>query len=68
MWAALAFSDKVVKMLGSTIEQMPLVTAAPAALVLLVLFYWLFRIYKGRAIQRRAVEGSGMVTESEVYL
>ena len=50
VWAALAFSDKIVKMLGSTIDQMPYVVAVPALLVLCVMFYWQFRVYKGRAI------------------
>jgi len=46
----LAFSDKIIKMLDSTIAQMPYVVAVPAPLVLCVMFYWLFRVYKGRAI------------------
>ncbi len=50
VWAALAFSDKIVKMLDSTIDQMPYLVALPALLVLCIMFYWLFRIYKGRAI------------------
>lgn len=47
VWAALSFGDKIIKMLGSTIEQMPYVIVIPAALVLCIMFYWLFRIYKG---------------------
>ena len=47
VWAALAFSDKIVKMLGSTIDQMPYVVAVPALLVLCIMFYWQFRVYKG---------------------
>ncbi|MES9971907.1 MAG: hypothetical protein ABW092_17875 [Candidatus Thiodiazotropha sp.] len=50
VWAALAFSDKIIKMLDSTIEQMPYLVAIPATLVLCIMFYWLFRAYKGRAI------------------
>lgn len=50
VWAALAFSDKIIKMLDSTIDQMPYVVAIPAILVLCIMFYWLFRIYQGRAI------------------
>ena len=50
VWAALAFGDKIVKMLDSTIEQMPYVVAVPALLVLGVMFYWLFRVYKGRVV------------------
>ncbi len=49
VWAALAFSDKIIKMLDSTIDQMPYVVAVPALLVLCIMFYWLFRVYKGRA-------------------
>jgi len=48
-WAALAFGDKIIKMLDSTINQMPYVVAIPAFLVLCIMLYWLFRIYKGRA-------------------
>jgi len=51
VWAALAFGDKVIKMLDSTIGQMPYVVAIPATLVLCMMLYWLLRIYKGRAIQ-----------------
>ena len=50
VWAALAFSDKIIKMLDSTIEQMPYVVVIPAALVLCIMFYWLIRIYKERVI------------------
>lgn len=49
VWAALSFGDKVIKMLGSTIDQMPYMVAVPGILVLCIMFYWLFRIYKGRA-------------------
>lgn len=48
VWAALAFGDKIIKMLDSTIDQMPYVVILPASLVLCIMFYWLFRIYKGR--------------------
>jgi hypothetical protein len=48
VWAALAFSDKIVKMLDSTIDQMPYMVAIPVFLVMCIMFYWLFRIYKGR--------------------
>jgi hypothetical protein len=50
VWAALSFGDKIIKMLDSTIDQMPYVVAIPASLVLCIMFYWLFRVYKGRAI------------------
>ena len=48
VWAALAFGDKIIKMLDSTIDQMPYVVALPATLVICLMFYWLLRIYKGR--------------------
>lgn len=51
VWAALAFSDKIIKMLDSTIEQMPHMVVIPASLVLGIMSYWLFRVYKGRVIQ-----------------
>ena len=50
VWAALAFSDKIIKMLDSTLEQMPFVVAIPATLLLSIMFYWLLRIYKGRVM------------------
>ena len=48
VWAALAFSDKIIKMLDSTIDKMPYVVVIPATLVVCIMFYWLFRVYKGR--------------------
>ena len=50
VWAALAFGDKIIKMLDSTIDQMPYVVVIPATLVLCIMLYWLYRVYKGRAI------------------
>ncbi|MCG6938359.1 MAG: hypothetical protein LJE83_09345 [Gammaproteobacteria bacterium] len=50
VWAALSFVDKIIKMLDSTIDQMPYVIVIPVILVLCIMFYWLFRVYKGRAI------------------
>ncbi len=50
VWAALAFADKIIKMLDSTIDQMPYVIVIPVILVLGIMFYWLLRVYKGRAI------------------
>jgi len=50
VWAALAFSDKIIKMLDSTIDQMPYVAAIPATLVLCIMFYWLFKVFRGRAL------------------
>jgi len=50
VWAALSFGDKIIKMLDSTIDQMPYVVAIPASLVLCIMFYWLFRVYKGKAM------------------
>ncbi|MES9991163.1 MAG: hypothetical protein ABW098_04380 [Candidatus Thiodiazotropha sp.] len=46
VWAALAFSDKIIKMLDSTIQQMPYVVVIPSTLVLCFMFYWLIRIFK----------------------
>jgi len=51
VWAALAFGDKIIKMLGSTIEQMPYVVVVPATVVLCIMFYWLYKIYQGRAVK-----------------
>lgn len=48
IWAALAFGDKIIKMLDSTIEQMPYVVAAPALLVLVLMLYWLHRVIFSR--------------------
>lgn len=50
VWAALAFGDKIVKMLGATIDQTPYVIVIPVILVLCSMVYWLFRVYRGRAI------------------
>jgi hypothetical protein len=50
VWAALAFSDKIIKMLDSTIDQMPYMVAVPALLVPGIMVYWLFRVYKGRVM------------------
>lgn len=52
VWAALAFGDKIIKMLDSTIAQMPYVVVVPVIPVLWIMFYWLFRVYKGKAILR----------------
>ena len=49
VWAALAFGDKIIKMLESTIEQMPYMAVIPASLILCIMIYWLFRIYKEKA-------------------
>ncbi|MEW8487690.1 MAG: hypothetical protein AB2705_21115, partial [Candidatus Thiodiazotropha sp.] len=40
------------KMLDSTIAQMPYVVVVPVIPVLWIMFYWLFRVYKGKAILR----------------
>ena len=50
VWAALAFGDKIIKMLDSTIDQMPYVVVIPASVVLGMMFYWLLRVFKGRAM------------------
>jgi len=44
IWVALAFGDKIIKMLDSTIEQMLFVIAVPALLVLVLMLYWLYRV------------------------
>ncbi len=49
VWAVLAFADKIIKILDSTIYEMPFLAAFPAILVFLMMMYWLLRIYKGRA-------------------
>lgn len=49
VWAALAFGDKIVKMLDSTIGDMPFIIVGPGLFVLSVMFYWLYRLYKGEA-------------------
>ncbi|MDH5218085.1 MAG: hypothetical protein OEX19_10340 [Gammaproteobacteria bacterium] len=49
VWAVLAFGDKIIKMLDSTIEKMPLVLFGPGALVLCVMFYWLYRLLRGKS-------------------
>ena len=48
IWAALSFSDKIIKILDSTIDQMPFVAALPACLIVCIMFYWLVRIYNKR--------------------
>lgn len=49
IWAALAFGDKLIKIMGSTIEKMPYVLIGPGILVLCIMSYWLYRIYMGVA-------------------
>lgn len=49
VWAALAFTDKIVKMLGADIksmqeEQVMLIVAVPTMLILITVVYWLVRI------------------------
>lgn len=53
IWAAMAFGDKVIKMMDSSHEEMPYVLFGPGVVVLCVMFYWLFRIYRkpGRPAQ-----------------
>ena len=50
VWAALAFGDKIIKILDSTIDQMPYVVVIPASVVLGMMIYWLLRVFKGRAM------------------
>jgi len=49
LWAALAFTDKIVKTLGSNVKEMPeqqmmLIAAVPTILILLTTLYWITNI------------------------
>jgi len=49
IWAALAFTDKIVKMLGSNVKELPieqvlLIVAVPTMLILMTTFYWISKI------------------------
>ena len=44
IWAALAFVDKIVKIQGSTIEEMPYVAIVPTILILLTILYLIANI------------------------
>lgn len=49
IWAALALTDKIIKMRGSNIkelpeEQLPYVIAAPTMLILIIILYWIIKI------------------------
>jgi hypothetical protein len=49
IWAALAFTDKIVKILGSNVrelpeEQMLFIVAVPTMLILITIFYWIINI------------------------
>lgn len=49
IWAALAFTDKIVKMLGSNVKDMPeeqllYIVAVPTLLLLVIILYWLTNI------------------------
>ena len=48
MWAAMAFVDKIVKMTGATIEEMPYVAVIPMSLILILTIYWLHRVFRSR--------------------
>jgi len=50
IWAAMAFGDKIIKMLDSTIEKMPYVIAVPALLVLSLMLYWLYKVFFSRKL------------------
>lgn len=50
IWAVLAFSDKIIKMLDSTINQMPYMVVIPVILVLSIISYWVFKVYKGKVV------------------
>jgi hypothetical protein len=47
IWAAMAFGDKIIKLMHSSIEEMPHVLYGPALFVLCLMFYWLYRVYRG---------------------
>ncbi|MEH6456477.1 MAG: hypothetical protein V7749_09155 [Cocleimonas sp.] len=44
LWAALAFVDKIVKINGSTIEEITYIVIVPAILILLTTAYWIVNI------------------------
>ena len=49
VWAALAFTDKIVKMLGANLksmqeEQLMLIVAVPTMLILITVVYWITRV------------------------
>lgn len=49
IWAALAFTDKIVKILGSNVKEMPeekllLIVAVPTMLILVTILYWITNI------------------------
>mgnify|MGYP000168000619 CR=1 FL=1 len=49
VWAALAFTDKIVKMMGANLksmhgEQLLLIVAIPTMLILITLLYWIIKI------------------------
>ena len=44
IWAAMAFGDKIIKMMHSSIEEMPYVLFGPGLFVICLMLYWLHRI------------------------
>ncbi len=49
LWAALAFTDKIVKLLGSNVKELPeeqllYIIAAPTMLILIIILYWIMNI------------------------
>ena len=49
IWAALAFTDKIVKILGSNVKELPEeqllhIVAVPTLLILLIILYWIINI------------------------
>ncbi len=44
----MAFVDKIVKMTGATIEEMPYVAVIPMSLILILTIYWLHRVFRSR--------------------
>jgi len=43
LWAALAFTDKVVKILGGSIEGISYIVILPALIILFITLYWILR-------------------------
>jgi hypothetical protein len=63
IWAALAFGDKLIKMLDSTIEEMPYVLIGPGVLVLCVMLYWLYHIYMGETGGAYVLQSKQLITK-----
>jgi len=48
VWAAMAFVAKIVKMAGQSVEDMPYVAIIPFSLILKLMMYWLYRVFRSR--------------------